>query len=70
MQVVQVYDPASILNVTIDTVLSAGDYYVMLQGTGNINTTNYGSLGSYTVSGTYTPLSVTPISQVLLSGKI
>ena len=70
MQVVQVYDPSSILNVTIDTVLSAGDYYVMLQGTGNINTTNYGSLGSYTVSGTYTPLSVTPISQVLLSGKI
>ncbi len=34
-----------------------------------MNTTNYGSLGSYNLSGTFLPLSVTPIKQVLLSGK-
>jgi len=68
-QVIQVYDPATILNVTIDTTLSAGTYFVVLEGTGNINTTNYGSLGSYFISGVYAPLTVMPVSQVLLSGK-
>ena len=70
MQVVKVYDPESTLNVVIDTILNSGTYYVMLQGTGNINTSNYGSLGSYIIAGTYSPLSVTPISQALLSAKI
>jgi hypothetical protein len=70
MQAIHVYDPSDLLNVSIDTVLSSGIYYVVLQGTGNVNTTNYGSLGSYKISGTYAPLSVTPVTKVLLSGKI
>ena len=50
--------------------LSAGNYYVVVEGAGNANSSNYGSLGSYTVSGTNTPLTVTPIRQILLSGKV
>lgn len=70
MQVVKVYDPEAKLDVTIDTTLTAGDYYLVIQGTGNENTSEYGSLGSYTVSGLYSALRVLPVSQVLLSGNV
>lgn len=69
LQVINVYDPQTILNVSLDTTLNAGFYYAVIQGAGNINTTNYGSLGAYTVTGNFSPMIVTPISQVLLSGK-
>ncbi|HEY5368051.1 MAG TPA: zinc-dependent metalloprotease [Hanamia sp.] len=67
-EVVKVYNPEEKLDVTIDTTLMAGDYYILVQGSGNANTTNYGSLGSYRVSGVFSPLTVLPLSQVLLSG--
>ncbi len=69
-QVIKVYDPVDILNVSIDTVLEAGDYYFMIEGAGNNYTSNYGSLGSYNISGNYRPLFVTPIKEVKLDGKI
>jgi hypothetical protein len=69
-QVVKVYNPGDKLNVTVDTTLIAGDYYVVINGTGNSNTTNYGSLGSYRIAGVYSPLTVLPISQVLLTGEV
>jgi hypothetical protein len=68
-QTIKVYDAATLLSATIDTTLDAGTYYLTLQGTGNIYTSNYGSLGSYTVSGTFTPTGVTPIRDVALTGK-
>ncbi len=69
MNVVKVYNPEDKLNATIDTTLMAGDYYVVVNGSGNANTSNYGSLGSYRIAGTFSALTVTPISQVLLSGE-
>ncbi len=68
IQVVKVYNPIDKLDVTIDTTLAPGDYYVVVQGAGNANATNYGSLGSYTVTGSFAPLIVMPIKQALLSG--
>jgi len=68
-QVVKIYNPEDKLNVTIDTTLMAGDYYVVVNGTGNVNTTNYGSLGSYRIAGVFSPLTVLPVNQVLLSGE-
>ena len=75
-QTIGTYDSATLLNAVIDTSLNAGTYFVIVQGTGNINTTNYGSLGSYTISGTFSPTSgtfsstgVTPIKNVALTGK-
>lgn len=59
------YDPATTMSVTIDTILTTGTYYLMLDGTGNINAGAYGSLGSYTLSGTSGPL---PIHDVTLTG--
>ncbi len=68
-QTVGTYDVATILKASIDTTLNAGTYYVSLQGTGNINTPDYGSLGSYTISGTFSPAGVLPIRDVALTGK-
>lgn len=67
-KVLKVYNPLDKLNVTIDTTLLAGDYYLVINGAGNENTTNYGSLGSYNIAGVFSPLTTTPVSQVLLSG--
>ena len=68
LQVIQVYDPVTTLNVTVDTVLTSGVYFVIVEGAGNVNTSNYGSLGSYNISGTLSPLFTTPIKQVTLTG--
>lgn len=70
MQVIRVFDDSVTLNAVIDTTLNAGNYFLVVEGAGNANISNYGSLGSYTISGINTPLIVTPIRQVLLTGKI
>jgi hypothetical protein len=69
-EVVKAFDPENILNVEIDTFLNAGTYFIMVEGAGNINASNYGSLGSYTLKTLLTPVAVAIKSQVLLSGKV
>ncbi len=69
-KIIGTYDSTTLLNALIDTTLNAGIYYISLQGTGNINTTNYGSLGSYTISGTFDPTGVQLLSEVALTGKV
>lgn len=68
-KVIGEYDPQNILNVSVDTLLAAGTYYAVVTGAGNLNTTNYGSLGLYTLSGNMKPNIIMPITQVLLAGK-
>jgi len=55
------------MDVTIDTILVAGTYYLKIDGTGNVNIGEYGSLGSYTITGTTGAL---PIHDVALVGSI
>lgn len=62
---IRTYDPASSMNISIDTVLNVGTYYFVVDGTGNSNTSNYGSLGSYVLTGFNGPL---PIHDVALTG--
>jgi Secretion system C-terminal sorting domain len=64
---IQVYDPQDILNVEVDTSLKAGTYYIVVEGAANINTSNYGSLGAYTLSGNFVPFHVFE-NIVLLAG--
>jgi hypothetical protein len=59
------YNPDATMSVSIDTILNAGTYYLKISGTGNSNVSSYGSLGSYTISGTTGAL---PIHAVNLSG--
>lgn len=67
-EVIATYDPLDKLDASIDTVLNAGRYYVMVKGTGNQYASNYGSLGSYSLSGNFSPLQVMPISKLELKG--
>ena len=69
-QVIATYNPLTTLNAIIDTTLNTGTYYLVIDGSGNSNTTNYGSLGSYTISGTFSPVSVTPIRSIALTGRV
>lgn len=64
---VRTYDPEDKMNVVIDTILNSGDYYLAVQGAGNSNVSDYGSLGSYRISGVQGTL---PIRQVSLTGKV
>jgi hypothetical protein len=66
--VVKVYDPENTLNVEIDTLLNSGIYFLLLEGAGNINTSNYGSLGSYTMKASF---AATPsAASIVLSGNV
>lgn len=65
--IVQVYSPAGSMSAAVDTVLPAGEYYLVVEGTGNVNTTDYGSLGAYTITGLY---SVLPVCTISLQGTV
>jgi hypothetical protein len=60
------YNPSESLDIFIDTNLTAGTYYFVIDGVGNSNIGEYGSLGSYTFTGTNSAL---PIKDVALSGN-
>jgi hypothetical protein len=48
------YEYKDSLQARIDTALNTGTYYLIIDGTGNVNSTNdYGSLGAYTIEGTF-----------------
>lgn len=62
---IRTYNPLTTLRVTVDTILNAGTYYIKILGTGNSNIGSYGSLGAYTITGSFSGL---PIHLVKLSG--
>lgn len=68
-QTIGTYNPSTLLNSVIDTSVNAGTYYLVLDGTGNVNVSDYGSLGSYTISGTFVEAGALPIRDVALTGK-
>ncbi len=58
------YNPTDKLNVVADTILNAGSYYAVVSGVGNINTSEYGSLGSYNLKATMGVLAINNISLI------
>ncbi len=62
------YNPKALLNASIDTILAAGTYYFGVDGTGNPNVSDYGSVGLYALSGSVENLAVAPT--VLLKGDV
>jgi hypothetical protein len=66
--VLDTYNPDLALNATVDTVLNAGTYYLRVQSSGNIYAPDYASLGSYTLSATYTPFTLLPVHRLELKG--
>ena len=64
---IRTYDPPNTLSVTVDTNLLAGSYYLLIDGTGNANIGEYGSLGEYSISGNS---GILPIHEVSLTGTV
>ena len=62
---IRTYNPGASLSVSIDTMLNMGTYYFIVSGSGNQNTDDYGSLGSYTITGFFGALA---IKDIKLSG--
>ncbi len=65
-QLLRTYDNQAVMNAVLDTTLPAGTYYLLVDGAGNANVSDYGSLGSYTLTGFSGSL---PIRSVQLNGS-
>ncbi|MFZ4057459.1 MAG: T9SS type A sorting domain-containing protein [Ferruginibacter sp.] len=63
---IKIYNPENILGVNVDTILNSGKYYIKVDGTGNSNISDYGSLGSYSITGVFG--GVLPIKKLELNG--
>ena len=65
------YEYPDSLHAKIDTALNAGTYYLILDGTGNVNSVNdYGSLGSYTIEGKYTENNINTTNTNTISSNV
>ncbi|MDB5197102.1 MAG: hypothetical protein JWP88_1473 [Flaviaesturariibacter sp.] len=62
------YNPAPLLSSVIDTTLTPGTYYLLVDGKGNQFASEYGSLGSYAMQGDITPYRVLPLHKLELKG--
>ncbi len=65
---IDTYNPPTTLNISIDSFVNAGTYYLRLTNASNANVSNYGMLGDYTVSGAALP-STLPVHSMKLNGK-
>lgn len=64
------YNPGNLLSSVIDSFMSAGTYYLRIDGKGNIYAPEYGSLGSYSLQATYTDAELLPIRRLELRGRL
>jgi deoxycytidylate deaminase len=68
--IITTYDYKDSLHAEMDTILNAGTYYVVIDGAGNINSTNdYGSLGAYTMDGYYSGTTTTSTTTTTTTTK-
>jgi hypothetical protein len=66
--VLNIYNPGTLLNSIIDTVLTAATYYLKVEGKGNLYAPAYASLGSYSLRGAVENSIVLPLHRLELSG--
>jgi hypothetical protein len=68
-----IYNPGNLLNSVADTQLSAGTYYLKVEGKGNLYAPAYASLGSYSMHATIQPNGiggVLPLRKLDLKGFV
>ncbi len=68
--VIRVFNPTSSVQAVADTTLDAGTYFLRVSNVGNVNTTNYGMLGNYTISGSFQSGNILPVYDLNLSARI
>jgi hypothetical protein len=61
-------NPRSLLSASLDSTLQAGTYYLAVDGVGNQNVSDYGSVGLYSLAGSIENIAAVPT--VLLRGNI
>jgi hypothetical protein len=69
-EVVNVYNPGTLLSSVVDTTLSAGTYYAKIEGKGNAFAPEYASLGSYSLLASATPGVVLAVHRLELRGFV
>lgn len=67
---ISIYNPGALLNSVIDTLLNAGNYYLKIEGKGNVYAPNYASLGSYALQASFTEGIPLPLRQLTLQGQL
>lgn len=65
-----VYNPGTLLNSVVDTMLNAGTYYIKVEGRGNVYAPNYASLGSYALQGQLIAGNPLPLRVLKLNGQL
>lgn len=65
-----VYNPGTLLSSVIDTTLGAGIYYLKVEGKGNIYAPNYASLGSYSLKGGFVANAPLALRKLELNGTV
>ncbi len=60
-------NPDYILSASLDTILNPGNYYLRIQGKGNVFAPQYASLGSYSINSFILPGIVLPVHKLSLS---
>lgn len=68
-QVINTYNPGTLLSSIIDSVMNAGTYYLRIDGRGNLYAPEYGSIGSYSLQGTFSPGNALPLRVLQLNGN-
>ena len=68
--VLRVFNPTASVQATADTTLNDGTYFLRVSNVGNANTTNYGMLGNYTLSGSFEAGVILPVYDLQLSARI
>ncbi|MEK7227095.1 MAG: DVUA0089 family protein, partial [Bacteroidota bacterium] len=64
-----VYNPGTLLSSVIDSNLTAGVYYLKIEGNGNMYAPNYASLGSYSLQGNFIEGAL-PLHKLELRGQL
>ncbi len=67
--VISSYNPENTLKSTIDTMLGAGNYFLRVKGAGNAYTSEYASLGSYTLEASFSAGIILPVHKLELHGS-
>ena len=66
--ILNTYNPDLLLGATIDTTLDEGTYFLSVQSSGNVYAPDYASLGSYTLTASYSPIVALPVHRLQLQG--
>ena len=64
------YNPGTLLNSVIDSILNPGTYFLVVEGKGNMYAPNYASLGSYALQGSFTAGGTLPLRRLELTGEL